>query len=276
MKRFFSLMVVVLATLAIPCKSNAQVSYVKVCDKFGTAFQYVPGTDICVNSLTGEAREFVGTDNNNNPEVWRTFLPYPQGKWVENLRTDCGPGKLVKLGNFKSTDFLLNAFNRKQTAPVNVPVKPGEFISKVIMSGGFYDPRLPSSRSGINGSQGLCVRSLDPGLLENTSAGALNPPYGNGSLPIGCISNSRILNMPAAYSVSATAAYPNVDVFFTSDDQATVSGPYMYGKQLVVTTDLGSDSFPQLTYFDAVAQASKPLAGTVSAWVCVAETGPDF
>ena len=249
------------AALAAATPSAAAVEYVKVCSLYGEGFHYIPGTDICLNDRTGDARQqTVGG-------TWRSLLPYPEGKWVTIPSLECVPGRQVNVGNFSSTDFTLNPWDRKQTQPVPLTVKPGEFITKVMMSGGFYDPRTPS-RGGVNGTLGLCVRSIDPSLMENGPDGPFNPPFGNGLLPIGCVANSRIANMPGAYSISATAAYPSIDAFFI-DAQQHVSGPYTYGSKLVVTTDIGTGGSTLLTYFDNNSQTSKPLAGKLSVSVCV-------
>jgi hypothetical protein len=140
------------------------------------------------------------------------------------------------------------------------------------MSGGFYDPRLPA-RSGTNSNQGLCVRSIDPDVFE--APNSINPLYGDGGLPIGCVANNRIANMPAAYSVSATAAYPEIDAYFSSDQ--SVAGPYAYGDELVVTTDLGpiGNAPLALTYTDdsSGTPVTKPMAGTLSVWVCIQKAG---
>jgi hypothetical protein len=105
-------------------------------------------------------------------------------------------------------------------------------------------------------------------VLEASGNSFYNPPYGDGSLPIGCISNSRIVNMPLSYAITATASYPNVDIYFNGS-QPLIAGPYVYGSQLVVTTDIGPSGADVLTYFDAASQTSKPLSGTVSVSVCV-------
>jgi hypothetical protein len=245
--------------LAAPGYSTPPVEYVRICSLYGEGYHYLPGTDICFNSATGDAR--VQTDAGE----WRTLLPYPEGKWVtSNLQPECSPGKLVTLGTFKSTDFTLNGWNRKQTQPVTLNLKAGEFISKVIMSGGFYDPRIPE-RHGVNGFDGLCIRSMDPNVIE-VGATPANPPFGNAKLPIGCVANSRLVNMPAAYSISATAAYPNIDAFIL-EGSGTVSGPYTYGSKLLVTTDLRPEGAEALTYLDGAIR--KPLAGTLTASVCV-------
>jgi hypothetical protein len=245
-----------------PAANAAPVEYVRICSLYGSGFHYIPGTDTCLNETTGDAR--VATEGG----VWRSLLPYPEGKWVVSPVLECLPGRMVTLGTFSSNDFFPNAWNRKQTRAIPVPVNRGEFVSKVIMGGGFMDPRLPVRR-GTNGTDGLCVRSVDPGVYETQpgDGGTVNPPFGAGMLPIGCVANSRIANMPAAYAVSATAAYPNIDAFYLDQAQQSISGPYAYGSKLVVTTDFGSTQ--QLNYFDARIGSSRPLAGSVSVSVCI-------
>lgn len=238
----------------------APVEYVKVCSIYGAGFHYIPGTDICRNEWTGDSRQ------QTEGGTWRSLLPYPEGKWATIPQLECGLGRLVTLGTYTSTDFTPNVWNRKQTQPFVLGLRNGEFVSKVVMGGGFFDPRIPA-RHGANGNDGLCVRSIDPTVMENFGNGTLNPPFGNGNLPIGCVANSRIVNMPASYVVSATSAYPSVDVFLLGDN--TVSGPYTYGSRLVVTTDIGSGNGVTLTYFDAATQTTKPMAGRTTVSVCV-------
>ncbi|ROZ78354.1 porin [Ramlibacter sp. WS9] len=250
--------------LLIAPASVAAVEYVRICTLYGAGFHYVPGTDTCTNTTTGDTRQ------QTEGGTWRSLVPYPEGKWVTTPPLlECLPGRTVTLGTFSSNDFFLNAWQRMQTRTVPVPVNRGEFVSKVIMSGGFSDPRL-LNRRGTNGMDGLCVRSVDPTEVQNIGNGSISPPFGNGMLPIGCVANSRILNMPAAYAVSATAAYPNIDSFYIVDgNQSFVSGPYTYGTGLVVTTDFGSPSFQRLIYNDARVAASRPLAGSVTVSVCI-------
>lgn len=258
---------VALAAGLFTASSNgfAAVEYVKVCEAYGAGFNFVPGTDICLNPTTGDARQATSSG------TWRSLLPYPEGKWVTTPDLEC-PGRLVKIGAFKSTDFTLNPWQRKQTLPVPLRVFPNEFISKVIMKGGFYDPRLvPVARHGVNSTDGLCLRSIDPRVLEAFGPNLINPPYGNGFLPIGCVANSRILGMPAAYSISATAAYPNIDTYFPTANPTPVAS-YLYGSAVVVTTDFGHTGPDALTYiFDNTGPTpvTKPLAGTLSVWACM-------
>ena len=266
MKKSLTCVIVVLAYVGLAPRGYAQsVQYVRVCSLYGADFLYIPGTAICHNDITGDSREqtVYGT--------WRSLWPYPEGQWVATPALACPQGRLVNLGAFQSTDFTGPTLpgNKEQTPPVSVPTQPGEFLSNVIMSGGFYDPRLPV-RSGTNSGQGLCVRSIDPDVFEGPNL--INPPYGDGGLPIGCVANDRIVNMPAAYSVSATAAYPEIDALFV-DAVQDVGGPYTYGDELVVTTDLGPiGNFPlALTYTDTTSGSpvTKPMAGTLSVSVCI-------
>src|SRR5262245_11377223 len=96
---------------------NSPVQYVRVCSLYGTGFHYIPGTDICINDFNGDTRQ------QTEGGTWRSLLPYPEGEWVTNEQQSCAPGgKLMKVGTFKSTDFTPNAWNRKQTAPVDFPL----------------------------------------------------------------------------------------------------------------------------------------------------------
>src|SRR5450432_1006816 len=260
-----------LVTLLIAANGSADpVEYVRICSLYGAGFHYIPGTDVCLNDATGDARQ------QTTGGTWRSILPYPEGNWVSNPRKAC-KGRLVKVGKFASTDFTLNDWERKETAPVNVPVQAGESLSRVIMSGGFYDPRVPSeggvNGSGVTGGFAFCVRSKDPTVFVPSGDSVQNPPYGNGLLPIGCVANSRIVNVPAAYSISPTAQYPNVFSFFPTADQTVIAGPFVYGKQLVVTTDMGTGGENLLKYQDTTDNTFKPMAGSLNVWVCVVAKG---
>ena len=261
-KTLLMLLVLAFGLLGFTPVQRAAVEYVKVCSLYGAGFHYIPGTDICLNDSTGDAREETGGG------TWRSLLPYPAGKWVTNLDQACGSGRLVHVGTYRSTDFTINPYNRLQTAPFSLKVNLDEMISKVIMSGGFYDPRIPN-RHGANDTDGLCLRSVDPTVLEFSGNGPVNPTYGNGNLPLGCVANSRLVNMPAAYAIAATSAYPDIDSYFTDGTQTAVAGPYVYGSQLVVTTDLGPGGPTVLQYMDAVSGLYQPMAGKLSVSVCV-------
>lgn len=98
--------------------AHAAVEYVKVCSLYGAGFHYIPGTDTCLNTSTGDAR--VQTEGG----TWRSLLPYPEGKWTTAPTLECGYGaRYVNVGTFSSTDFTPNAWSRKQTQPVAVTMK---------------------------------------------------------------------------------------------------------------------------------------------------------
>jgi len=245
-------------------QDDSPVQYVKICSLYGAGFHYIAGTDICINDLNGDARQ------QTEGGTWRTYLPYKEGTYVTNQPQACTPdGKLMKVGDFKSTDFTMNAWGKMQSFAVNFPLQPPAFISKVMMSGGFYDPRVPLGRSGTNSVTALCLRSIDPDVFEKFGDNLLNPPFGLGLLPIACISGSRFHNMPGSYAITAQGAYPQIDQGFTTADQSVTPPAYTYGDQLVLTTDIFSHGLGQLSYHDSVTDTDKPLAGTVSVSVCV-------
>src|SRR5438128_1905351 len=75
--------------------SSASVEYVKICSLYGPGFHYIPGTDICTNDFNGDTRQATAGG------VWRSLLPYPEGKWVTNQQQECTPGgKLMTVGAF--------------------------------------------------------------------------------------------------------------------------------------------------------------------------------
>ncbi|HEV7765120.1 MAG TPA: hypothetical protein VGQ76_08975 [Thermoanaerobaculia bacterium] len=217
-------------------------------------------------------------------------MPYPDGRWQKDGRLDC-PGRLVRVGTFASTDFTLNPWGKKQTAPISLPVTEKEYVAEVLMSGGFYDPRVLGNRSGSpTSSVAFCLRSLDPAIPElipepEPEPDPEDPPtpptpptksrWGNGMLPIACVANSRLLNMPATYVVDADASYPSVEAGFWNAEQTEQYGPFVYNSHVAVTTDMGNASPHLLTYFDATdgpEGTHKPLAGTVTVSVCVAKS----
>lgn len=251
--------------LALASPGYSQVQYVKICSLYGAGFSYIPGTNICLNQETGDARQQTTAGS------WRSILPYKDGDWAPVPQQECAPAaSLVKIGTFKSTDFKPNAYDRLETAGVALSIKPPQYITKIIMSGGFYDPRLSSARSGNGlGNLALCVRSIDPNVSEPGS----QTPYGNGGAPIGCVVNSRIVGMPAAYAVAATGAYPQIDQYFPDNGATTVAGPYVFGSQLVVTTDILTPGTDALSYTVGSATGTpvvQPMAGTVTVSACVA------
>lgn len=250
----------------------APVEYVKICSLYGAGFLYLPGTDTCHSPANGDTRQ--ATTNG----VWRSRLPYPTGRWAKNVR-ECA-GRMVRIGTFQNADFTLNAWGRKQTVSIPLAVGEKEYISEVMMSGGFYDPRRPGNRSGSQGfgsTAAFCVRSLDPAVPEvKPEPNPEDPPtkerFANGLLPIACISNSRILGMPASYIVDADTSYPSVEFGFADAEETEDYGPFVYNSHVAVTTDFPSGNANLLTYLDAADGLRKPLAGSITVSVCVAKS----
>jgi len=270
--RFAIRTLLVSAFLSATFTAHAAVEYVKVCDPYGASFFYIPGTETCFNPRTGDTR--VATAGG----VWRTRTPYPAGEWVKEGKLDC-KGKVVTVGTFKSTDFTLNAWARKQTLPIPLPIRDDQYVSRVMMSGGFYDPRVPGNRSGVTSEDAFCLRSLDPSIPEvQPDPAPTDPPrknrWGNGMLPIGCIANGRLLNMPAPYAINAEAAYPSVEVGFANAEQTQLYGPFKYNTHVIITTDAGKGGDAILMYLDASDNTLKPLAGSITVSVCVAPQLP--
>jgi hypothetical protein len=264
MKALSMSLILVVGLLAIASNGHAAVEYVKICSLYGEGFHYIPGTDVCVNEETGDARQqTVGG-------TWRWLVPNSQGYWVSNPAQECKQGKLVKIGTFRPSDFTLNSHDKYQTTPSELTLDRGEFISKVLMMGGFYNPDQPLARTGQDGGRNaLCLHSADPDYASIVGGNPpVNPYWCNGLRPLACVSPSTLRGMPATYSVPVSAAYP--DVYYNTDSNGDVIGdPHTCGSELVLTTG-GS--------YDPTMIGNPPgqpvhTAGTLSVWVCVEHSG---
>lgn len=260
MKRLLVSLTLAVGSLGTAANGHAVVEYVKICSLYGAGFYYIPGTDVCVKEENGDARQQTAGG------TWRSLVPNSRGHWVTKLEDECEPGKLVKVGGFTPGDFTLNVSEKWQAAPVGLTLKPGEFISKVIMKGGFYNPNQPLARTGIDsGLNALCLYSGDPNFVSIVGGGPPQQPYWcNGQLPLSCVSPSTIRGMPAAYSVPVSAAYP--DIYYNTDSNGTVIGqPLTCGSELVLATAGTYDP----TMIGNPPGLPVPTAGTLSTWVCV-------
>lgn len=132
----------------------APVEYVKVCSNYGAGYYYVPGTDICYNTTTGVSK--VETEGG----TWTT-QESPGGEWVGRPFRACFPGKLVPLGTITPADLTLNSHSRYETAPLQITLGAGEFISRLMIRGGF----AASSRSTF------CFMYFDTPTSEYSVAG---------------------------------------------------------------------------------------------------------
>ncbi len=125
-------LVTLLIAFASSCYATDPVEYVKVCSTYNEPdWYYIPGTDVCFNTTTGETREETigGT--------WVSHVPSNSGEWVRSPSLECRPGRLVQVGTFTSSDFTLNSHGKYETAPFTLTLKHGEFIAKVLIKGGF-------------------------------------------------------------------------------------------------------------------------------------------
>jgi hypothetical protein len=152
------------------------VEYVRVCSLFGAGFSYLPGTDICVNTSTNDAREETGGG------VWRWRIPDNPRTSLQDRWRDCD-GELVKFGEVTSSGLVLNSYSRLETStryPLNL--KPGQYISSIIYSGGF---NFSSSTISINNlDQTFCMyyyssdeAYLPLGCLDSSSPATANASW---------------------------------------------------------------------------------------------------
>ena len=147
--------------LALPCSAGQPVEYVKVCSLYGAGFNYLPGTDVCVNAATNDAR--VQTAGG----TWRWRLPSNPGTWAQNPKDSCDGGSLVKLGTFTNSNMSLNAKTRYQTDLLPLKLKRGQYIAKVLYEGGF-------TNTNDNGQGNFCMFYS----WEDPTAGTVYSPLG--------------------------------------------------------------------------------------------------
>lgn len=166
---FLSLTAVGALTIAQSPANAAPVEYVKICSLYGAGYYYIPGTDICLNDTTNDAREQTagGTWEWREPNNSYTFV---------RPNTACSDGRLVKLGEFSSSDLTIDPHGRFVTT--NFPVKLGkhEFIKSVIYKGGF-------TGTGV-GAGNFCIF-----YFFN------DPTTGLNYQPLGCINTASFADM---------------------------------------------------------------------------------
>ena len=242
--------------------SAAPVEYVRICSLFGAGYHYIPGTDVCVNDATGQTRqETVGG-------TWTALLPTSTpGEFVGNLRQECAQGRLVRVGTVKPSDFKINAFETYQVAPVPFRLQRGEFISKVMMSGGFYDPLQPLAHvPQLSMNQQLCLRVADPTLTSVDMGGPPTTSPFCSNVPLGCVSNTQLLGTPATYAFPVLGS--PVVRYNTDINGRVVGAAQTCGSQLVLTTGMGRYN-PTVTTDPSQPGVPIPAGGTISTWICV-------
>jgi hypothetical protein len=132
--------------------SHAQ-DYVKVCSIYGSGFAYLPGTDICLNVDSKDARM------QTSGGTWRWWMPSGPIEPVSSLRNECGGG-LVKFADVDSSGLMINTREQfETTTQMPLSLEREEYISKVIFRGGF---------TGVGrGSFCMFYKSEEPGQGTN-------------------------------------------------------------------------------------------------------------
>jgi len=162
--------------LVIPATSAyAAVEYVKICDE---NFILVPGTHTCYNPITGETHENIPV----NP--WYSHIPGNPGNWVASPTDDCLSGRLVNVGTFKSSSFALNSYGKYETAPIPLWLMTNEFISKVMLRGGF----------NVTSRSNFCLSFLD----------ATSGQYE----VLGCKNTAQMMNQSVTWSFTPLQSVP--------------------------------------------------------------------
>lgn len=160
--------------LALPCSARSPVEYVKVCSLYGAGFNYLPGTDVCVNPATNQAK----TETAGGTWQWR--LPSNPVTWAQTPGASCDGGSVVKLGTFTGSDLTLNAWSRYQTDLLPLKLKRGEYIAKVLYEGGFTN-----TNDNTDGQGNFCMYYSWQ-----------DPNTGTQYSPLGCMNTAPRASLP--------------------------------------------------------------------------------
>ena len=181
MSRLFRFLFLFAGLVSIASFVHAEAENVKICGLYGTDFYYLPGTDACFNPITGDIRQ------QTTGGTWHLANPDNTGTWVTDLKDACKEGRLVKIGTFTASDFTANVYSKFQTPLFPLNLKPGDFISNVILSGGF----------DVTDRSTFCLSFFDVTLDQYW--------------PVACQNTASLRNQPAALSfVSRTSVPPSV------------------------------------------------------------------
>jgi hypothetical protein len=86
MKRSLGSVLFVCVAAGFAATAHSAVEYVRICALYGADFYYVPGTDTCINSRTGDMR--VATTGG----VWRSWMP-GEKTFVRQPKAACRQGQ---------------------------------------------------------------------------------------------------------------------------------------------------------------------------------------
>lgn len=158
--------------------------YVKICSLYGADFYYLPGTDVCFNPTTGETRKATAGG------VWYSVGASTPGNWVATPSAECAGGRFVKFAPLNASDFTQNISDVYETRPVPVTLKPGEFISKVVLTGGF----------DASDKSTFCLAYYDPSRFV--------PNQYSPASTLGCEDTSILMGQHSAYSFAPRRPSP--------------------------------------------------------------------
>lgn len=121
----------ILGAALVPAGSHAgAVEYVRICSTFGDEYYYLPGTDICVNPSTNDARAETPAG------FWRWRIPGNPIQWIQAPRKICRGGRLIEFGTLDNSNIVLNAHNRLEAATMlPFSLDDREYVSSVIYRG---------------------------------------------------------------------------------------------------------------------------------------------
>lgn len=181
MPRWFTAVCLVAVSIGVPSILCADpVQYVKICSLYGVDFYYDPGTDVCVNALTGETRQ------QTELGTWFGTIPGP-GSWVTGAKEACKGGRLVRVGTFTSSDFTQVAAGKYETPLFSLKLGPEDFIANVILNGGF----------DVTEKSTFCLSFFDPNVIGV-------PHYA----VIGCQNTARMQSAPGTWSFAPFRTVP--------------------------------------------------------------------
>jgi hypothetical protein len=181
--------VTILATVMVRPANAAPVEYVRICPLYGAGFLYFPGSDVCVDFATNDARE------QTSYGTWSWRLPNNPRTWAQSPQDACQDGSLVKFGDITSSDLTLNLHGRYETTThYQLRLRQGQYIASVLYQGGFTGDGVTGDAFGAGN---FCMY-----YYYN------DPTYGPNYTPFGCIDTAPRATVPATLAFSPDNPIP--------------------------------------------------------------------